>query len=91
MKEKTLNIALCGVVALLVIFYAFFGIATTKKIDRLEKENQDQKEAILLLFDMRADDILNESALDTAFVDTSWVDIAVEDTAEYNEFIKNMK
>lgn len=84
MKEKTLNIVLCGVVALLVIFYAFFGIATTKKIDRLEKENQLQNEVILFLNDMRVNDILNESA-----VDTSWVDIPItevtQDTAQVNE------
>lgn len=84
MKETTLNIVLCATVALLVIFYAFVGIATTKKIDNLQKENQVQKELILLLYDMRADDILNESAVDTAFVDTPIYEVT-QDTAEVNE------
>lgn len=85
MKEKTLNTVLCATVALLVIFYSFFGISTTKKIDRLEKENQTQKELIIMLFDMRSSDILND-AVDTSMVnDNAFYGEITQDTAQINE------
>lgn len=85
MKEKTLNTVLCATVALLVIFYSFFGISTTKKIDRLEKENQIQKELIIMLFDMRSSDILN-NAVDTSMVnDNAFYGEITQDTAQINE------
>lgn len=83
MKEKTLNTVLCATVALLVIFYSFFGVSTTKKIDRLEKENQAQTELIVKLFYMRSSDILNEHA-----VDTSIGGEITQDTAQVNELNK---
>lgn len=87
MKEKTLNTVLCATVALLVIFYSFFGISTTKKIDRLEKENQTQKELIIMLFDMRSSDILN-GAVDTSMVNDEFYGEITQDTAQVNELNK---
>lgn len=91
MKEKTLNTVLCATVALLIIFYSFFGISTTKKIDRLEKENQAQSELIIKLFDMRSSDILNEYAVDTSMVnvnDNLYDGDITQDTAQINELNK---
>lgn len=84
MKETTLNTVLCAAVALLIIFYSFFGISTTKKIDRLEKENQAQTELIIKLFYMRSSDILND-AVDTSMVNDAFDGEITQDTAQINE------